>query len=471
MAKVLLFNPPGPEGRSYIREGRCTQEAGAWATCWPPVTLATAAAVLETDGHEVRVIDFPATGRSLADLEKELRLFRPDIAVWSTGTPTLPFDLAVARLVKEASHGTRTAVMGTHVTVRPEEALREAALDAVVRGEPEMVIRNFCRAGKAGMEGVRGISWRANGKGILHNEAEPLLAPEEIPAPAWHHLDLEAYRLPLKGRRFLIVAPIRGCPYSCSFCTAPLYYGKKLRMRPVGSVLAEMEGNIARHGVREFFLWADTFTADRAYVEAFCREILDRRLAVSWTCNSRVDSVDGGLLRLMKKAGLWMISFGLESGNDGILARMGKRITKEQSRRAVAEAHAAGLRTAGHFILGLPGETGQTMAETLAFALDLPLDVGQFYAAAPFPGTALYDEALARGWLAEPDGFSQNRSALRIPGLPPEKVDAFRREAYRRFYRRPSTVLHLLSMVEPGVIGHFGGTLRKFSRWSGLSER
>ncbi len=471
MARILLFNPPGPEGRSYIREGRCTQEAGAWATCWPPVTLATAAAVLEADGHEVRVIDFPAAGRSLADLEGQLRSFRPDVAVWSTGTPTLPFDLAIARLVKKASPETRTAVMGTHVTVRPEEALREGALDAVVRGEPEMVIRNLCRAGGKGMEGVRGISWRSGGQEIRHNEAEPFMAPEEIPSPAWHRLDLDDYRLPLKGRRFLIVAPIRGCPYPCSFCTAPLYYGKKPRMRPVGNVLAEMEENIARYGIREFFLWADTFTADRKYVEAFCREMIDRRLDVSWTCNSRADSVDAGLLRLMKSAGLWMISFGLESGNDGILERMGKRITKEHSRRAVAEAHAAGLRTAGHFIFGLPGETEQTMAETLAFALDLPLDVGQFYAAAPFPGTELYREALAEGWLAEPDGFSQNHSALHIPGLPPEKVDAFRREAYRRFYRRPSTVIHLLSMVEPGVVGHFNGAMRKFSKWSGLGGR
>jgi len=181
--------------------------------------------------------------------------------------------------------------------------------------------------------------------------------------------------------------------------------------------------------------------------------------------------VDGDLLRLMKSAGLWMISFGLESGNDELLARMGKRITTEDSRRAVTEAHAAGLRTAGHFIFGLPGETERTMAETLAFALDLPLDVAQFYAAAPFPGTALYDEALAKGWLVEGDGFSQNRSALRIPDLPPEKVDAFRREAYRRFYRRPSTVIHLLSMVEPGVVGHFNGTLRKFFNWSGLGVK
>lgn len=470
MAKVLLFNPPGPEGRSYIREGRCTQEAGAWATCWPPVTLATAAAILEADGHQVRVIDFPAAGRPLSDLEEQLRRFRPDIAVWSTGTPTLPFDLAVARLVKTTSPETRTAVMGTHVTVLPEEALREPALDAVIRGEPEMAIRSLCRAAGSGMEGVRGISWR-EGEVIRHNEAEPFLSPEQIPPPAWHHLDLENYRLPLKGRRFLIVAPVRGCPYPCVFCTAPLYYGKKLRMRPVGSVLAEMETDISRYGIREFFLWADTFTADRAYVEAFCREILERKLAVSWTCNSRADSVDGDLLRLMKSAGLWMISFGLESGNDELLARMGKRITTEDSRRSVTEAHAAGLRTAGHFILGLPGETERTMAETLAFALDLPLDVAQFYAAAPFPGTALYDEALAKGWLAEGDGFSQNRSALRIPGLPPEKVDAFRREAYRRFYRRPSTVIHLLSMVEPGVVGHFNGTLRKFFKWSGLGVR
>ncbi len=160
-----------------------------------------------------------------------------------------------------------------------------------------------------------------------------------------------------------------------------------------------MAANVDRFGIREFFIWADTFTADRRYVQELCRAILARGLRISWTCNSRVDTIDEETLRLMKEAGLWMISFGLESGSDAILAASGKGITVAQSRAAVGLAHRLGIRVAGHFMFGLPGETEETMAGTLALALELPLDIAQFYAAAPFPGTALYDEARRKGWL------------------------------------------------------------------------
>ena len=114
---ALLFNPPGPEGRAFIREGRCTQESGAWATQWPPVSLATAAALLEADGHRVRVIDFPASGGELSRLIAILKEEQPDVAIWSTGTPSLTFDLSLAEQVKKEAPGALTGVIGTHVTV------------------------------------------------------------------------------------------------------------------------------------------------------------------------------------------------------------------------------------------------------------------------------------------------------------------------------------------------------------------
>ena len=134
---VLLFNPPAPDGRAYTREGRCTQEAGVWGTQWPPLSLATAAALLRREGHRVTLRDYPAAGLDSRALAEDLRHLRPAYAIWSTGTPTLTPDLALARLVREQAPEVVTAVIGTHVTVRPEEALEEAALRVVIRGEPE----------------------------------------------------------------------------------------------------------------------------------------------------------------------------------------------------------------------------------------------------------------------------------------------------------------------------------------------
>lgn len=531
--KVLLFNPPAPDGRGFTREGRCTQEAGVWASQWPPVTLATAAAFLAGDGHEVHGIDFPALGLTVRDLEARIAALHPDAALWTTGTPTLAHDLYIATLVKAASPETLTAVMGTHVSVMPGEVLENSNVDVVIRGEPEGIIRELCRRGGGGrregwrLSDVAGISYKDAAGAVIHNPDGGWLPPEEIPAPAWEHFDLAPYRLPLSGRPFLIVAPVRGCPYACSFCTAPVYYGRKLRKRPVANVIAEIKDNIRRFGVTEFFIWADTFTADRKYVRSFCAGILEADLRITWTCNSRVDTIDGETLALMKKAGLWMISFGLESGDDDILAASGKRITTADSRRAVRLARAAGVRTAGHFILGLPGETEATMAATLRLASELPLNIAQFYAAAPFPGTRLYEEATAKGWLktgggirlagtygntwgnavneaadsssahegestappghpagpgagqtsgTTPSGagtsqgqfspFSQNSAVLELPGLSAATVDAFRRRAYRTFYRRPKIITGLLAMVEPGAAVHLSAAVRRFLKWS-----
>ena len=547
---ILLFNPPAPSGRGYTREGRCTQEAGVWGTQWPPLSLATAASMLRGDGRRVTLRDYPAAGLGVDALAADLRALHPTLAIWSTGTPTLGFDLGLARLVRDRAPEAVTAVLGTHVSVRPEEALAEKALDVVIRGEPEGVIRDLgrigtgeandgtpagagngggggrCRQGLSRCADIRGISWRgADGNAIRHNADAPPLAPEAIPAPAWDGLDLNRYRLPLKRRRFLIVAPVRGCPWRCTFCTAPLYYGHRLRRRPVARVVEEMAENTARFGIREFFIWADTFTADRDYVRELCRTILAHGLKVSWTCNSRVDTIDEETLSRMKEAGLWMISYGLESASDAILASSGKGITAAQSRAAVEMAHRLGIRTAGHFIFGLPGETRETMAETLAFALSLPLDIAQFYAAAPFPGTALYNEALEKGWLKRggrndapvltrgvappfsapasppesargreggnpppdedevarddegtmsfprfsgvPPTVSQSSAAMALPGLPAAEVDAFRRHAFRRFYLRPSAAARVLTMVEPGAAAGLMPVLRRFLRWTG----
>jgi anaerobic magnesium-protoporphyrin IX monomethyl ester cyclase len=468
MSDILLFNPPAPGSRSYTREGRCTQEAGVWGTQWPPLTFATASALLKQDGHRVTLRDYAATGADLRSLMEDLRTLQPGFAIWSTGTPTLSSDLGMARIVRENSPESVTAVIGTHVTVRPSDALHEAALDAVVRGEPEGIIRDLCRYARAWTD-VAGISWRDREGTIRHNPDASLLEPEAIPAPDWDGLDRDVYRLPLKGRRFLIAAPVRGCPYRCTFCTAPLYYGHRLRRRPVARVVDEMAAAVSRYGIREFFIWADTFTADRRYVQDLCRCILEQGLRISWACNSRVDTVDEQTLRLMKQAGLWMISFGLESGNDEILAASEKGITTAQSCEAVRMADGLGIRTAGHFMFGLPGETEETMAQTLALALSLPLDIAQFYAAAPFPGTALYEEAVREGWLNLPGPSTrecaQNRAVMELPDLPAERVDAFRRKAYRRFYLRPRAMIRVLSMAEPGALAGMAPLLRRCIGW------
>ncbi|OQB54476.1 MAG: Oxygen-independent coproporphyrinogen-III oxidase 1 [Deltaproteobacteria bacterium ADurb.Bin151] len=450
MARILLFNPTDSQGNAYTREGRCTQKADTWGTVWPPLSLATAAAMLQQDGHQISVIDFSAAVPQRKSLSETIQSIKPNFAIWPTGTETLSFDVRLAELIKENSSSTITAVFGTHVSALPGQALANPCIDAVIRREPEGIIRELCRSAPAKWAGIDGLSYRDPSDGqILSNPDAAFLEPETIPAPAWHFLNLNGYRLPLKNRKFLIIAPIRGCPYACNFCTAEIYYGRKPRYRPVENVIDEIAGGISRHGIRDYFIWADTFTVHREYVRNFCRMILDRKLSIAWTCNSRVDTLDEETLALMKKAGLWMISFGLESGSNGILEASGKRMTVEQSRQAVQMAHEMGIKTAGHFMFGLPGETAATMKETLDLALSLPLDIGQFYAATPFPGTKLFAQAGKQGWLKPDVVMSQSRAVMDLPELKSRDIDRCIRYAYRKFYLRPRIICGIGSMIDP----------------------
>ncbi len=467
---ILLVNPPADTGKKFIREGRCTQEQGAWGTLWPPISLATVGAVLERAGHDTRIIDCPAADMDSERLGQELRRLQPRLVIWSTGTPSIAGDLALADLIKKKLPGAVTAVFGTHVTALDRQCLAAApGLDCILRNEPELTAAELAEAVAAGRQfsGIAGLTWRDAGD-IRTNPARPFIQDlDGMPFPAWHLMTDHRYLLPLKGRPFLIIAPQRGCPFNCTFCTCQTFYGNRLRTRSIGSIIAEIRYNMDRFGVRDFFFWAETFVIDRQNVAGLCQAMLDERLGISWTCNSRIDIVDADLLKLMARAGCWMVSYGIESADQRVLDTVRKGTRVEQAARAVGLARAAGLKTAGHFIFGLPGDSPQAMLKTQKLARSLKLDVAQFYSAVPFPGSRLYDEAVEKGWIGNDDfnGFSQSSSIMRLPGLAPATVNNCRAAAYRQFYRNPATWLRTLRMFELKGIKNLARTAGSFLRW------
>ena len=469
---ILLLNPPAEFNKKFIREGRCTQEQGAWGTLWPPISLAMAGAVLEKDGHDVRIIDCPASSISFEALEPEMRQFNPRLVIWSTGTPSIAGDLAFAEAVKKILPAGTTAVFGTHVTVLDRQCLQATpALDCIIRNEPELTASELAQAiaSQKDFSAIAGLTWRNTAGAIIANPARPFIDNlDSLPYPAWHLLDHQKYVLPLKGRPFLIIVPQRGCPFNCTFCTGQTFYGKKLRVRATENVIAELKYDMERFGVRDFFVWAETFVIDRQHVAELCQAILDAGLRISWTCNSRIDIVDADLLKLMKRAGCWMISYGIESADQKVLDAVRKGTRVEQAARAVGLARAAGLKTAGHFIFGLPGDSEEAMKKTLRLSRSLKLDVAQFYSAVPFPGCNLYDEALEKGWIEPGDfvSFSQSSSVMRMPGLSPDTVDRNRAAAYRQFYLNPMTWLRTVRMFEWEGIKSLLRTVGEFLRWS-----
>jgi radical SAM superfamily enzyme YgiQ (UPF0313 family) len=466
---VWVLNPPTREGRGFIREGRCNQESGVWTTLWPPLSLANIAAALESRGHTVRGLDAAAIGYPRASLLEDLARERPPVVLWSTGTPSIYDDLALAAEIKAVTPSTLTAVFGNHVTALDRRCLEEnRGLDAVIRREPEATAAEWVDvvARGAAWDSVAGLTWRAGGDVVRGPERPFIEDLDAMPDPAWHLFDIDRYRLPLKGTRFLMVAPHRGCPYPCSFCTAQTYYGSRLRRRSPARVVAEIEGNRSRHGVREFFFWADTFTLNRSYVVELCQAL--EPLGVSWAANSRVDTMDPALAQLMRRAGCWMVSFGIEAGDEKVLDLMGKGATVGEAASAVAAAGEAGLKVAGHFVLGLPGETRESMEKTLALANRLPLDFVQFYCAVPLPGSRLYDSARQENWLATEDftRFRQDQAILELPGLSAADVMRYRRKAYRRFYLNPRVLWGAFGLLSPRHLGTVVAGARRFLGWS-----
>ncbi len=471
--RVLFLNPPPVEGVNVVREGRCMQRTGAWTAVWAPVSLATTAAVLREQGMEVRLADCSVEDIDLAGLGRMLREWQPSLVVINTATPSIESDVAIASLVKKEQPLAKSLAIGIHPSALPDSCLgMDANLDMVVRGEPEYAIRDAALALGGGGElgSVAGLSWRDDAGVVHHNGKRPFITDlDELPFPAWDLVDTSLYSLPFSGKPFLLVATARGCPYGCTFCANKIYYGARLRKRSPERIVDEMQWAGERFGIRDFLIWSESFTNDQDYAMETAAEIRRRGLDINWVCNSRVDTISPELLRAIKAAGCWMIGYGVESGNQDVLDLVRKGTTLAQAVNAVRMAQEAGLEVTGHCILGFPGETEETMQQTINFSKFLKLDYVQFYCAVAFPGSSLYDRCVESGWIeagADWKYFEQNFSVINTPELSAARVMAARERAYRQFYRQPHVVLNSVRKIRrPVDVANFARMVKDFLTW------
>jgi radical SAM superfamily enzyme YgiQ (UPF0313 family) len=233
-------------------------------------------------------------------------------------------------------------------------------------------------------------------------------------------------------------------------------------------VLKEIEYDCKRFGIEDFFFWAETFVVDKEYVRDLCSAIIEREINISWTSNSRVDTVDGPLLKLMAKAGCWMISYGIESGSQKVLDEADKGTRVEQAYEAVRYAREAGIKTVGHFILGLPGETEASLVHTINYAKRLKLDLAQFYCAVPFPGSRLYGHALREGWINHADfgNFKQDYALMKLSTVSPQVVNQYRALAYRKFYFNLLSGYRTLKLINWKDLKKVVNAAKDFLGWS-----
>ncbi len=444
--KIAIINPPPYKGEKYIREGRCEQRASSFQYLMVPISLPSIAGLLRKEGYEVKVIDCMAEEFDTKATLKELIKFKPKLIIINYSTATFSGDKDFTLKVKKAFPKSHLTAIGVHVTTMPEQTLIETALDSIIRGEPEetaLELANELKKGeKETLKKIKGLSYRGN-PNFANNPARPFIdVLDALPFPARDLLKNERYKMPVYNRPYTLIITSRGCPNNCSFCTANLYYGSKIRYRSPENVLREIEEVLNVQKIKDITFWADTFTYDRNYVLKICQGIKERKLKFRWMCNARVDKVDPGMLKEMRDTGCQIISFGVESGNQKILKHIGKNITLKQIRQCFKWVRESGIESAAHIIFGLPGETRETIKQTMKFVKEINPDYIQFYSAIPFPGTRFYNEAKKAGWITSNnwDDFELGKNIISTPKLSVEELASLRKRAYLEFYLRPAYI-------------------------------
>ena len=440
--KTLFLNPPSFENFDGGAGSRwpATREIESY---WYPVWLAYPAGMLEG----ARLLDAPPHYVSAEETIKIAGDY--EFLVLYTSTPGFPGDIRLAQKIKDANPKIKIAFVGPHVTVLPERTLRDGqAIDFVCRKEFDYAVVEFAQ-GKP-LEEILGISYLKNGS-VVHNPDRPQIEDlDSLPHVTdvyRRDLDPRRYNVPFLLYPYVSLYTTRGCPAQCTFCLWPqTTSGHAWRKRSTDDVAQEMaRAKDYWPYVREFFFDDDTFNIQKARTVELCAKL--KPLKLTWSCTSRV-TTDFETLKAMKEAGCRLLIVGYESGDQQILKNIKKGATVERARQFTKDCHKLGLVIHGDFIMGLPGETRETIKNTVAFAKELDVETIQVSVAHAYPGTELYEYAVKNGFMVAGNKMVDERghqlAHIQYPGLPAEEIlDAVHR-FYDEYYFRPKAVFRIL---------------------------
>lgn len=455
--RVLLINPPYDIQRYMGGLGKI-----GWV--FPPMGLLYIAAYLRKAMPEARVdlYDCQVETRDFWGLMRETQ---PNIVGITCQSALVYSTLQLAEDIKGRYPDTTVVVGGVHVNIRPDDLLRSPHVDYVVQGEGEVTFTELCAALSSGgsVEGMPGVCHKDAAGALIHNSERPLIKDlDTIPRPALDLIPLAKYRVSpdlRTGDRFGMVLTSRGCPHNCAFCANILLTKRTYRTRSIQSVLDEIDYYIEHIGIDQLMVFDENFGVNRRRAMELCDAFIDKGYPqqFSWWAEMRVDDMDEELLTKMKTAGCSILSFGLESGVQRLLDLIDKRTTLEQIEEATHLIRKVGLRSRASAILGLPTETRAESLQTISFAYRLPLDLVRFAIATPFPGTRLWDIAVAEGKL-DPDNVDWTRLSLMggyadhdppyyPEGRTPGEIKRLQRRANFFFFLRPRIILAFLRRI------------------------
>lgn len=518
---VLVLNPPSPDGDLFLRDIARVGRRARDGIIWPQTALAQIGAVIKEAGYSVEVVDAIGLMLDWPTFEKYMWEKKPRYMVIHATAPTLTNDMRTTFIGKAV--GTVTMAIGTHVTPMSRETLEAyPTLDLVIRGEPEMtildVIQTIDRQAQSehaldtvpigntdltapwrklpfpdasylttrgrflglypqliahALRETRGVAFRDEHGEVQINPDRPFIENlDSLPIPLHDQLPWRKYKVPIVGGPYTFVLTSRGCPAGCRYCIKHVTYQASVRHRSPDHVLKEMY-MLQEMGMHHIHFEADLFTVKKEFVYDLCNTIIKDGIKMRWSCNSRVDFVDEEELALMKKAGCFMIAWGLESGSESVLKRARKGTNPARIRQTIAASHRVGIMNWGYFIIGLPGETVETINETITLAKQLPVDIALFHIATPYPGTPFYYEAVENGWIQMnqwEDYDMYNHTVLNYPNLNSTQLEYWAKRAAREWSFRPGPMMTFLKGASnPDTLGQLWTIGVNHLKWMGGS--
>ena len=446
--KILLIYPPSPV---MNREDRCQQPVENLIVIppLPPTDLMYLASIAEQCGLEAKIRDYSLGG----DLLKDLKEFTPDYLVANIATPTFKTDMEAVANAKQLYPNIITIIKGAPFLTYSDNVVYENPfVDYVIIGEPELTLKDILN--ELPNEEIKGICYKENFQNVK-NELRPFNNNlDDLPFPARHLIDNSIYTRPDNGKVQAVIKVSRGCPFHCFFCLATPVSGVKVRTRSAENIISEIKECVNKYGIKNFLFWSDIFNFDRAWTIDLCEKIIKSGLKITWSANTRANTMDEELAQIMYKAGCRLVSIGVESGSQEILDKIGKKITLNEVRNTVKILKRNKIKIYNYFVIGLPWETEKTVEETVKFAIELDSNFISFYTAVPLPGTKYFAYAmmnkLVEGELSFDNAYYT--PSVRSHNLSKQRIMELHKQAVKRFYLRPAfiikTLLDLKSFAE-----------------------
>lgn len=447
--RVMLVVPPGSIEAEFGR----LASAGAEL---PWLGMAYVAAAVRKAGHLIFLRDYEVENKGWDTVAQDIREVRPDVVATAGFINNMDRCLKIFEIAKSLDPRIVTVLGGPQATIFPDDAIQSPHLDFLTISESEISFTRLVSyiEDRDAWRSFKGTIFRdpRNGE-IVKNERQPLVNNlDSLPLPAHDLYPMALYYPPVYiwGKKVANIVTSRGCPYDCTFCEAKMTFGRTFRYHSEERVLEDLAFLNRKYGYDSFQFYDDIFTTHRDRVVRLCEAMLRENRNYKWMCYTRTDRVDLELLKLMKRAGCYMISFGIESGSQNLLDKIRKKLTVETNMAGIEACVKAGMMGIGTFMLGLPGETAEQTRKTIRFALDSKLDYAIFGITEPYPGTDMWKDALKEGYFINADSKHSNHllpnfNKIWVPnGRDRDELEKLTRTAYREFYLRPRIFLRWL---------------------------